>query len=130
MQTADPDVPLELRGLGPLRLSGLRTLSRLVLGYQRLRQGRRCRFGARVVANHRLAPIVGGPTAGSNGGINIYVLPGGYRVSYTGQLTVRQDGTRFHGVGVLPTVPVRRTVKAVAEGRDEVLEKALELVQS
>ena len=76
-----------------------------------------------------MAPIVGGPTAGSNGGVNVYVLPGGYRVSYTGQVAVRLDGTRFHGVGVLPTVPVRRTVKAIAEGRDEVLEKALELVQ-
>jgi C-terminal processing protease CtpA/Prc len=76
-----------------------------------------------------VAPIVGGPTAGSNGGVNIYVLPGGYRVSYTGQVTIRLDGTRFHGVGVLPTVPVRRTLRAVIEGRDEVLAKAVELVQ-
>jgi C-terminal processing protease CtpA/Prc len=82
-----------------------------------------------LVANHKLAPIVGGPTAGSNGAVNVYVLPGGYRVSWTGHLTTRLDGTRFHGVGVRPTVPVRRTVAAIAEGRDEVLEKALELVR-
>jgi C-terminal processing protease CtpA/Prc len=82
-----------------------------------------------VVANHKLAPIVGGATAGSNGGVNVYVLPGGYRLSYTGQLTIRKDGTRFHGIGVLPTVSVKRTIRAIAQGRDEVLEKALELIQ-
>jgi hypothetical protein len=82
-----------------------------------------------LVANHKLAPIVGGPTAGSNGTVNVYALPGGYRVSWTGLLTTRLDGTRFHGVGVRPTVPTHRTIRAVAEGRDEVLEKALELVR-
>ncbi len=82
-----------------------------------------------LVANHKLAPIVGGPTAGSNGAVNVYVLPGGYRVSWTGHHTTRLDGTRFHGVGVRPTVPVRRTIRAIAEGRDEVIEKALELVR-
>jgi len=30
---------------------------------------------------------------------------------------------------VLPDVAVRRTVKAVAEGRDELVEKALELIR-
>jgi acetyltransferase-like isoleucine patch superfamily enzyme len=79
VQTADPDVPLELRSLGPLRLSGLRTLSRFVLGYQRLRRGRRCRFGARVVANHRLA--VRGPGRIEVGdGSNLYAFLGRTRL--------------------------------------------------
>ena len=82
-----------------------------------------------LVSNHKLAPIVGGPTAGSNGSVNVYVLPGGYRVSWTGMKTLRQDGTRFHGVGVLPTVPAGRTIKGLAAGRDEVLEAALGLVR-
>ena len=82
-----------------------------------------------IVANHHLAPIVGGPTAGSNGSVNVYVVPGGYRVSWTGMKTLRQDGSRFHGVGVLPTAPVERTIKGLAAGRDEVLEKALSLVR-
>lgn len=43
--------------------------------------------------------------------------------------TLREDGSRFHGVGVLPTVPVTRTIKGLAAGRDEVLEKALSLVR-
>ncbi len=43
--------------------------------------------------------------------------------------TLKRDGSRFHGVGVLPTVPAARTIKGLAAGRDEVLEKALALVR-
>jgi C-terminal processing protease CtpA/Prc len=83
-----------------------------------------------LVAEHNLAPIVGGPTAGSNGGVNVYALPGGYRVSWTGMKVLKKDGSRLHGVGVLPTVAVSRTIKGLAAGRDEVLDRAVELIQN
>jgi C-terminal processing protease CtpA/Prc len=83
-----------------------------------------------LVAEHKLAPIVGGPTAGSNGGVNVYVLPGGYRISWTGMKTLKLDGSRHHGVGILPTVAVHRTIKGLAAGRDEVLERAVELIRN
>jgi C-terminal processing protease CtpA/Prc len=41
---------------------------------------------------------------------------------------LKHDGSRHHGVGILPTVPVERTRAAVAAGRDELLEKAIEVV--
>jgi C-terminal processing protease CtpA/Prc len=81
-----------------------------------------------IVARGKLGPIVGGATSGTNGGVNVYIAPGGYRVSFTGQKARRLDGAPHHGIGVLPTVPVTRTVKAIAAGKDEVLEKAVELV--
>jgi C-terminal processing protease CtpA/Prc len=81
-----------------------------------------------LVARHRLGPIVGGPTSGTNGGVNVYVLPGGYRLSFTGQKARKLDGAPHHGVGVAPTHPVARTIRAIAQGRDEVIEKALSLV--
>jgi len=82
-----------------------------------------------LIATHKVAPIVGGPTAGSNGGVNVYVLPGGYRVSWTGMRATKRDGSPHHGVGVLPTVRVNRTIRAVAEGRDELVERAVQLVK-
>jgi C-terminal processing protease CtpA/Prc len=82
-----------------------------------------------LIATHKVAPIVGSPTAGSNGSVNVYVLPGGYRVSWTGMKALKRDGSRHHGVGVLPTVPAGRTIKGLAAGRDEALEKALDLVR-
>jgi C-terminal processing protease CtpA/Prc len=81
-----------------------------------------------VVASHRLGPIVGGPTAGSNGMVNLYVLPGGYTISWTGMRVLHRDGSRHHGVGILPTVVVHRTIKGLAQGRDEVLDRAVEIV--
>jgi C-terminal processing protease CtpA/Prc len=82
-----------------------------------------------LIATHKVAPIVGGATAGSNGGINVYVLPGGYRVSWTGMRATKRDRSPHHGVGVLPSVPARRTVRGVAAGRDELVEAAARVVK-
>jgi len=81
-----------------------------------------------IVEHYRLGEIVGGPTAGTNGNVNPFSLPGGYRVIWTGMQVLKQDGSRHHGVGILPTVPAARTVAGIREGRDEVLEKAIALV--
>jgi len=81
-----------------------------------------------IIENYHLAEIVGGPTAGTNGNINPFVLPGGYRLIWTGMKVLKHDGSQHHGVGIQPTVPVSRTLKGVAVGRDEVLERAIEVV--
>ncbi len=82
-----------------------------------------------IVEHEHLGAIVGGPTAGTNGNINVVPLPGGYNVIFTGMKVLKHDGSRHHGVGILPTVPISRTVKGVAEGKDELLEKAIEVVE-
>ena len=41
---------------------------------------------------------------------------------------LKHDGSRHHGVGIAPTVPVSRSIAGVAAGRDELLEKALAVV--
>lgn len=81
-----------------------------------------------IVEHHGIAEIVGGATAGTNGNVNTLRLPGGYVVSWTGMKVLKQDGSRHHGVGIHPTVPVSRTIAGVRDGRDEVLERALELL--
>lgn len=40
---------------------------------------------------------------------------------------LKHDGSRHHGVGIQPAMPVTPTPKGLAEGRDEVLEKAGEV---
>jgi hypothetical protein len=74
-----------------------------------------------------LGPIVGGATAGTNGNINRLWLPGGYQVVFTGMRVTKQDGSRHHGVGIVPTVPVAPTLAGVRAGRDEVLERGAAL---
>lgn len=81
-----------------------------------------------IIEHYKLAEIVGGPTAGTNGNINPFTLSGGYTVIWTGMKVLKHDGSQHHGIGIQPTVCVSRTVHGVAEGRDEVLERAMEVV--
>lgn len=81
------------------------------------------------VEYYDLAEIVGQPTAGANGNVNPFTLPGGYRISWTGMKVLKHDGSQHHLIGILPTVPAERTIQGVVQGRDEFLEKALELIK-
>ncbi|MFC1764698.1 S41 family peptidase [Planctomycetota bacterium] len=80
------------------------------------------------VEHYKLGQIVGQPTTGANGNTNSFWLPGKFRVSWTGMKVVKHDGSQHHLIGVLPTVPVQRTIQGVIDGRDEYLEKALEII--
>ena len=80
------------------------------------------------IEHYKLGEIVGQPTAGTNGNVNNINLPGGYSVTWTGMRVVKHDGSTHHLIGILPTVPAERTIKGVIEGRDEFLEKALEII--
>lgn len=79
-----------------------------------------------MIEEHRLGEIVGARSGGSNGSINRTDLPGGWRLMWTGQRVLKHDGSPLHGVGVSPTVPAARTLRGVAAGRDEIVEKAIE----
>ncbi|MEM7386502.1 MAG: S41 family peptidase, partial [Verrucomicrobiota bacterium] len=78
-----------------------------------------------MVEHHRLGALVGERTAGTNGNINTFSLPGGYRVVFTGMKVLKHDGSRHHGIGIEPTVAVKRTVGGIAEGVDELLAGAM-----
>ena len=77
---------------------------------------------------YKLAEIVGGPTAGTNGNVNPFTVPGGYTISWTGMKVLKHDGSQHHGVGILPTVPAVRTRAGVAAGVDELLQRATQIV--
>jgi hypothetical protein len=81
-----------------------------------------------MVEQYRWAEIVGEPSGGDNGSRNSSGLPGGWRVVWSGQRTLKHDGSPYHGVGVKPTVPASRTLKGIAAGRDEMVERAVEVV--
>jgi C-terminal processing protease CtpA/Prc len=82
-----------------------------------------------IVEHYQLGAIVGEATAGTNGNVNPFTLPGGYRISWTGMKVLKHDGARHHGVGIRPTVPLQRTVAGIRQGRDEFLERAVELLK-
>jgi hypothetical protein len=81
-----------------------------------------------TVDNYKLGTIVGEPTAGVNGDINPFRLPDGLSVTWTGLRVVNNDGSQVDIIGTKPTISVKRTIQGVKEGRDEVLEKAIALI--
>lgn len=83
-----------------------------------------------IVENYRLGDIVGGPTAGTNGNVNKISLPAGFALSWTGMKVLKHDGSRHHGIGVLPTLPVTATRDGIAAGRDELLDRAVQAVKN
>jgi hypothetical protein len=82
-----------------------------------------------VVEHDRWAEIVGETTAGTIGDVVRVPLPGGYVVHFTGTKVLKPDGTRQHGVGIRPTLPVKRSIAGIAEGHDETLEQAVDLLR-
>ena len=79
------------------------------------------------IEGYKLATIVGQPSAGTNGNINPFDLPGGYTISWTGMKVLKHNGSQHHGIGILPDVYVTKTIQGIKEGRDEFLEKAIEI---
>jgi hypothetical protein len=82
-----------------------------------------------IIEHYKLGEILGETTAGTNGNINPFTLPGGYGITWTGMKVLKQDGSQHHGIGIRPTIPVNPTQAGVAAGRDEVLERAVALLK-
>ncbi len=81
------------------------------------------------IEGYKLATIIGQPTAGTNGNVNPFTLPGGYRISWTGMRVVKHDGSQHHGVGIIPNIYLNKTIAGVKSGKDEFLEKAIEIAK-
>jgi len=71
------------------------------------------------------ATFIGSPTHGANGDITVMRLPGGLRMSFTGQEVRHADGRPLQKVGIQPDVAVRPTLAGLRAGKDEVLDRAL-----
>jgi len=74
------------------------------------------------------ALIVGEPTAGTTGNPVNVVLPGGAVLRVCSLWSTYPDGREFVGRGISPDVVVHPTVAGLRAGRDEVLEKAIEVL--
>jgi C-terminal processing protease CtpA/Prc len=74
--------------------------------------------------------FIGTPTAGANGDVTSFVLPGGIRVGFTGQEVRHADGRQLQRLGLQPHVVVAPTIAGIRAGRDEVVERALEYLRT
>ncbi len=74
--------------------------------------------------------LVGRPTGGSTGQPIFMSLPQGGWAAVCAKRDTYPDGREFVGFGVQPDVYAGPTIKALAEGRDAVLEKGVEILKS
>jgi len=78
-----------------------------------------------IIHDHHVAVLIGEPSAGTNGNVNVVPLPGNFAFRFTGMRVPLADGTALQGHGILPDEVVHPTLEGVRAGRDEVLEAAL-----
>jgi len=78
---------------------------------------------------NKFGTIIGQPTSGVSGNVQGSSMAGGIVIWWTGMFIENPDGSRFHGVGVIPDIYVQPSIKAIAEGRDGELERALLFLQ-
>ncbi|PVH23953.1 S41 family peptidase [Sphingobacterium corticibacter] len=74
--------------------------------------------------------IIGSTTAGADGNVSIIDLPGGLRTMISGIGVYYPDGTETQRVGIVPDIEVKPTINGIKAGRDELLEKAIELIKN
>ena len=76
------------------------------------------------------ATVVGSTTAGADGNVSYITLPGNVRTAISGLGVYYPDGRETQRIGIVPDVEVKPTIKGITEGRDEVLEKAVQLIEA
>ena len=81
------------------------------------------------IKGYKLGTIVGQPTAGTNGTVNPFELPGGYHLSWTGMKVNKHNGSQHHAIGVTPDIYITRTIDGVKAGKDEFMNKAIDLTK-
>lgn len=82
------------------------------------------------VKSYKLGTIVGETTAGTNGDINSFRLPGGYSITWTNAICYMQNGEPYFGKGIEPDVKVFTTVGGIVNHEDELLNRALEIMSN
>lgn len=74
------------------------------------------------------ATIIGSTTAGADGDISSIHLPGGIATAFSGAGVYYPNGDETQRVGIIPDIVVKPTIEGIKNGKDEVLEKAIEII--
>lgn len=74
--------------------------------------------------------FIGSQTAGANGDVTAFYIPGGILISFTGQSVKFPDGKQLQRIGLVPDIEVKPTIKGIQAGKDEVLEKAVKYLET
>lgn len=82
-----------------------------------------------IIKYYNLGVTVGESTAGCNGNVNFINLANGFQIMWTGMKVLKHDGTQHHLIGFEPDYTIERTLLGIKNGKDEVLDKAIEIAR-
>ncbi len=74
------------------------------------------------------ATVIGSTTAGADGNVSTVLLPGGYSSYISGIGVFYPDKRPTQRVGIIPDIEVRPTIEGIRAGRDELLERAIQIL--
>jgi C-terminal processing protease CtpA/Prc len=74
--------------------------------------------------------IIGSQTQGADGNVSFIPLPGGLKAGISGIGVYYPDGRGTQRIGIVPDIEVKPTIQGIREGRDELLEKAIEIIKN
>ena len=72
--------------------------------------------------------IIGSQTQGADGNVSFIPLPGGLKAGISGIGVYYPDGRGTQRIGIVPDIEVKPTIKGIIDGKDELLEKAIEII--
>ena len=72
--------------------------------------------------------VIGSTTAGADGNVSPFYLVGGIRTMISGIGVFYPDGRGTQRVGIVPDEIVKPTIEGIKNGKDEVLERAIEII--
>ena len=73
--------------------------------------------------------LLGNNTLGSVANISLLPLPGGNSFSFSSVGVTTPEGQPVQRVGLAPDIEVHPTIEGIKEGRDELMEAAIEYIQ-
>ena len=86
-------------------------------------------FHAMAYRVHPNAVVIGSTTAGADGNISQFYLPSGINTYISGIGVYYPDGKETQRIGIIPDIELKPTIRGIREGRDELLEKAIEVIR-
>lgn len=125
----NPDNPGEFTFTEPLKISNEKEYyeGKLVVLVNEKSQSQ-AEYTAMAFRAAKNSLIIGSTTAGADGNFSTILLPGGLRTWISGIGVYYPDGTETQRVGIVPDIIVKPTIEGVRLGKDEVLNKAIEII--
>lgn len=76
------------------------------------------------------AKVIGSNSIGTDGNVTEVYLPGGVTTLITGLGVYNPDGSQTQRIGLKPDIYIKPTIDGIKEGRDELLEKAIDVIKT